>query len=176
MLSSGNPDIAKVPSGVTVQAGETIGLFNVDAATVPVPSTVTIQATYAGVTKTAVLTVNPPPLEARFTITSTSQGNNACAIIDAGGNVDCTFNGSTSDGFVSRWQWTLKVSGNNELNITAGGPTMTPSPTCALLSGGTASGGAVPWTITLVVEDRLGNKSNATSQTINLFTNGRCGY
>lgn len=61
-LSSSNTAVAGVPATVTVPAGSTSASFSVATNTVSAVSTVTISATFAGVTKSAALTVNPPPL------------------------------------------------------------------------------------------------------------------
>ncbi len=54
-LQSGNPEVAKVPSSVTVAGGATTASFKVDTSTVNAERGVTIQATYSGVTRSAVL-------------------------------------------------------------------------------------------------------------------------
>ena len=112
-LQSGKIDVAKVPSSVTVAAGQKTATFTVDTSTVPVDTQVTLQATYLGVTKLFVLTVRPPTLTPRFTVTSASKGTNACSVIDASGLTDCVFDSSTSGGFIANHYWTLKV-GNTE--------------------------------------------------------------
>lgn len=58
-LSSSNTSVATVPAGVTVPAGATSATFPVASSTVSAASSATISAAYAGVTRTAVLTVNP---------------------------------------------------------------------------------------------------------------------
>jgi uncharacterized protein (TIGR03437 family) len=57
-LQSSNP-AAKVPASVTVSAGETSATFTVTTQAVSAAQNVTITASYAGVSKTATLTVNP---------------------------------------------------------------------------------------------------------------------
>jgi hypothetical protein len=57
-LSSSNPSVASVPASVTVR-GSTVGGFPVTTSTVAATTTVTISASFAGVTKTATLTVTP---------------------------------------------------------------------------------------------------------------------
>lgn len=58
-LSSSDPAVAAVPTSVTVQ-GSTVAGFTVTTTAVPVPTTVAISASFAGVTRAATLTVNPP--------------------------------------------------------------------------------------------------------------------
>jgi hypothetical protein len=60
-FSSGNPAVAAVPASVTVAGGFHLGFFTIATKPVAAPTTVTISATFAGVTKTATLTVTPPP-------------------------------------------------------------------------------------------------------------------
>ncbi len=60
-LSSGNASVATVPSTVTVPAGSNSAVFTVTTNPVTVLSTLTISASYGGVTKTAILSVAPAP-------------------------------------------------------------------------------------------------------------------
>jgi len=60
MLASSNGAVASVPSSVTVAAGATSASFSVTTTPVSVSTTVNISATYAGLTRTATLTVMPP--------------------------------------------------------------------------------------------------------------------
>ncbi|MCS7273523.1 MAG: S8 family serine peptidase [Fimbriimonadales bacterium] len=58
-LSSSNPNVATVPSTVTVPAGATSANFTVSTRSVSSPTTVTITASANGVSRQATLTVNP---------------------------------------------------------------------------------------------------------------------
>ena len=176
-LQSGNTEVAKVPSSVTVPAGEKTATFKVDTSTVPLPVQVTLQATYLSVTKLFVLSVRSPALVARFTVTSASKGTNACSVIDSSGTNDCVFDSTASSGFIADHIWTLKV-GSTETTFTGGGGNAyTPPTSCAAFQGGTIDGnGVVLMTVTLVVQDRGGNKSSAQSATVQLSPSGRCGY
>ena len=60
MLASSNGAVASVPPSVTVTAGATSTSFTVTTTPVSVSTTVNISATYAGLTKTATLTMMPP--------------------------------------------------------------------------------------------------------------------
>jgi hypothetical protein len=60
-LSSSNASVATVPSSVTVAAGSTSASFTVATGAVASSTTVAISASYAGVTKSASLTVTPQP-------------------------------------------------------------------------------------------------------------------
>lgn len=59
-LTSSNPSVAGVPASVTVPQGGTNASFAVTTTQVSMSTTVNISATYAGITKTATLTVKPP--------------------------------------------------------------------------------------------------------------------
>lgn len=58
-LSSSNPSVASVPTTAQVPQGSLTAGFGVFTTPVSAPTTVTISATGAGVTKTATLTINP---------------------------------------------------------------------------------------------------------------------
>src|SRR5438128_1951705 len=60
-LSSSNPAVAAVPASVTVAAGVTSATFAIATTTVTASTAPTISATFGGVARTAVLTVNPVP-------------------------------------------------------------------------------------------------------------------
>jgi hypothetical protein len=67
-LSSSNPAVASVPASVTVR-GSTVGGFPVTTSSVAATTTVTISASFAGVTKTATLTVTPGGTADSVTVT-----------------------------------------------------------------------------------------------------------
>jgi hypothetical protein len=69
MLASSNGAVASVPPSVTVAAGATSASFTVTTTPVSVSTTVNISATYAGLTRTAALTVAPPMTTDTVTIT-----------------------------------------------------------------------------------------------------------
>src|SRR6266436_3953665 len=76
---SSSASAATVPASVTVAAGATSANFTVSTSAVTTSTPVTISASYAGATKTASLTVNPPSGTPAgtytLTITGTSGGN-----------------------------------------------------------------------------------------------------
>ena len=63
-LASGNPAVATVPASVTVPAGVTHASFAVPTSLVTASTPVTISASLDGVTRSAVLTVNPAQVDA----------------------------------------------------------------------------------------------------------------
>src|SRR5439155_1327587 len=66
---SSNNGAASVPSSVAVPAGATTATFTVSTSPVTASTTVTISAAYGGVSKSATLTVMPPPLPTVFSLT-----------------------------------------------------------------------------------------------------------
>ena len=175
-LQSGSTNVAKVPSSVTVQAGQKTATFTVDTSTVPLSTQVTLQATYQNVTKLFMLTVRQPALNARFNITSPSQGTNGCNVITAGGAIDCVLDASQSTGFPANYIYTIKV-GSTETTFTDSSGTFTPGTVCANLQGGTLDGqGAFSMNVTLVLEDRAGARSSPQSMPVAIYPMGRCGY
>jgi len=59
-LTSSNPAVARVPARVMIPAGTTSVGFNIAASAVTVPTPVTLTVNAAGLTKAAILGVNPP--------------------------------------------------------------------------------------------------------------------
>jgi hypothetical protein len=178
-LQSGNNDVVKVPSSVTVAAGQKTATFTVDTSTVPANTQVTLQAVYQNITKLFILTVRAPALNAKFSVTSASKGTNACSVINTSGLTDCVFDASGSTGFVAQYLWTLKV-GSTETKFTVGKDSAiyTPPTVCADLQGGGTldSNGAIVLTATLVLEDRGGARSGSQTTAVSLFPLNRCGY
>ncbi len=173
-LSSNNTDVARVTSNVTVAAGSTTATVNIDVTTVETNTTVTITAVYSGVTKTSQFVVTPTPLEARFTVTSTSKGANACAIDEPDGHLDCEFDGGGSFGSISQWLWRLIIDGDN-FDQNKNEPKTTLSPTCNFLQRGTkGSDDSVPVTVELRVQGKNGSNSTTTSRTIKLYRGEYC--
>lgn len=178
VVESSNPDVAKVPTNVSVAAGETTNSFAIDTSTVRSPTTVTISARYEGITMTAVLSVLPPTLVPQFSVTSTSRGSDACAITAPAGTLDCQFDASGSSGFIAVYRWTLSM-GSKELSLTQseGAPVFTPLTDCNFLSGGSVSSeGTVTMPVVLRLEDRQGNVTSPLQRTVTLYPNGQCGY
>jgi hypothetical protein len=176
-VDSNNETVVKVPANVSVAAGETTNAFTVDTSTVRTTTNVIITARYLGVAQQATLTVLPPPLEARFRVTSASRGEDACVIVDALGAVDCVFDASPSSGFASQYRWLIVVAGK-ESNVSQPeeSPAFMPQFGCSFLGGGNISEGEVPMVVSLRLEDRNGNVSSITTRTIDLVPNGNCGY
>ncbi|PYU75955.1 MAG: hypothetical protein DMG52_06320 [Acidobacteria bacterium] len=76
-LTSSSTSTATVPASVTVAAGASSATFTVSTSAVTTSTPVTISASYAGVTKTASLTVAPPGTPAgTYTLTITGTSGN----------------------------------------------------------------------------------------------------
>ena len=67
-IASDNPSVAATPASVTVAQGQTTAAFTVTTTAVAVSTAVTLSAAYNGVTRTAVLTVLPPPALSALTL------------------------------------------------------------------------------------------------------------
>ena len=75
-VDSSNGAVARVPTGVTVPAGHTSATFTVQTKPVPSQTSVTISASYGGVTKHAALTVLPLALSSLNCTPSSVTGGN----------------------------------------------------------------------------------------------------
>ena len=69
-VTSSNPAVASVPNSVTIPVGSTTGGFNIFTTSVNVQTLVTISVSGGGVTRSAVLTVNPQAPAAAAGLTS----------------------------------------------------------------------------------------------------------
>jgi hypothetical protein len=181
-LSSSNPAAARVPSTVTVAPGASEAAFAVASNTVATTQTVTINASYASVTRSASLTVRPPAISAAFTVISRSHGFGACALFPSNGEADCALDGSSSIGPVERWTWRYWAAAP-PLGHTATVPssTMNLSTKCSFFEG--ARGGEGPngdkyiqMEIELTVQDRDGTRSAAVRMPVKMYPNRLCGF
>ena len=185
-LSSSVVDTARTPASVTIPVGSNSATFSISASTTSRVRTTVISATYAGVTRTAPLTVNPPGLEAGFYVMrgGLPVGGQACAIVNASGRLDCYLDATGSRGFPSRYYWTVR-NGSGDVSFTTTTPGVNPIPIdCNLLSGGTLDSFRNYFEIAfeLQVGDGDGNRSGNARQTVrvNPFASGSnpgyCGY
>ena len=175
-LFSNNRDVAKVPENVTVAAGATSATFRVETSTVRTPSTVRIEATYAGVTRTTDLTVQSPVLQPLFSVSSPNR-TDACDIVDGNGAVDCQLNASASTGFPARYLWTLRIgSSSMSFSVPDDQAVTTPVTNCGFLGNGTNEDGKFRMDVILQLEDRSGDKSDTLTRSVTVHHNGRCGF
>jgi hypothetical protein len=112
-LSSSNTAAAAVPAGVTVAAGATSATFTATTSTVGGSTPVTISAAYAGVTRTASLTVTPAAGQtATLTVTATGRSGERVTSSPAGINVAVGSTGSAS--FTTGTSITLSVTNGRD--------------------------------------------------------------
>lgn len=200
-LSSNNA-AATLPSSVVVGAGSTTATFMIVTSG---SGSVTITASYLGVSSTAQLTVNPG-LVANFTVASTqparrSQNGNVqdipglgagtadvCPLVAGAGSarsLACRFDGGASNAAgssITEYQWTYAF-GTQRVTERSTMPVLTPQTRdCTFFGGAQAappSGGLT--FISLTVELRVLNAQNQLSevrsnQNIRIFPGGNCGY
>ena len=110
-LTSSNPAVASVAAGATVAAGSTSGLFTVTTSAVTSATTVTISASYNGITRTADITVapTPPPAQtAMLTVTATGRSGERVTSTPAG--INAATGASASASFAVGTSVTLSVT------------------------------------------------------------------
>ena len=135
----------------------------------------TIGARYQNVLGT--LLVGIRSVIARFTV-SNAQGADICRIV-TGGNLDCTFNGSTSLGSPTTWAWSYVVATGTGTSGNQSAPTFVPTPGCGFFTTkapqiGTT--GAVQMIVRLTVSKTGGVSEEVTNQNVRLFPQSQCGY
>jgi hypothetical protein len=111
-LASSSAAVAAVPASVTVAAGATSATFAVTTAQVTTVTAVTISAAYAGVTRAATLTVNPPGQAVTLSVTATGRSGERITSSPAGINVAVGSTGTAS--FSSGTSVTLSVSNGRD--------------------------------------------------------------
>jgi len=177
-LASSEKDVARVTAEtITIAAGATSGTFNIDAATIHTTQTTAIDATYAGVRKSATLTVRPPTLVARFTVNSTAEGADKCKITSSDGTLDCTMDATSSEGFITRYDWTYTVAGRS-VQDSGIDKTRTPDTDCGIYNDVSSKDTleTVSMTIQLIVASSDGTKSSAASKSVTVVASSRCGF
>ena len=145
--------------------------------------TTTVTAAYGGVSRSVGLEVMPAATPtvaiAGFGVSGTS-GSDTCRLIDNGGHLDCTFNGSssTAPATIVEWQWSYTVE--TTISRTTTGPLLErPDGNCALLPAPPLPAGTTsfPLTVRLVIRDSLGNVSaEAVNTGARLLPQGACGF
>ena len=175
-MESRNRDVAQVPSTVTVAAGSTTATFTIQTSSVNSSTQVIISAEYLGVQKLVTLTVGPPTLEPKFTVTSSSLGENACKVTNSSGSLDCTLDASASRGQIEQYLWTYTVDDDDAEDNPRSAIT-TPEVDCGLLDDQTLdSEGRFNMTIALRLRGRDGTTSSAVSKTVKITPDGYCSY
>ena len=183
MLTSDNPTVVKVPASVTVAGGSRSAVFMIDTSTVVVATTARITATYNGTAMSATLTVTPPGLMASFVVRSRSRGAGACVVDENSQQLDCVFDGSGSQGFVSAYLWTYTM-GSRTQQQTSSAPNSVVSPQgagCDLYQQGTGGDGPngdryLRMEATLQVRDGSGVVTDVVRQQVRVYPNHQCGF
>ena len=111
-LSSSNTTVATVPATVAVAAGATKATFAAGTNAVSASAAVTISGSFSGVTRSAVLTVNPPGVSATLTVTATGRSGERVLSSPAGISVQVGSTGSGS--FTTGTSITLSVSNGRD--------------------------------------------------------------
>ncbi len=116
---------------------------------------------------------------ARFTV-SNAAGPDLCRIIvGSGGNLDCTFNGSTSLGSPTTWSWSFVVATATGTSGNQSTPTFVPTPGCGFFATKAAqigTTGAVQMIVRLTVSKTGGVSEEVTNQNVRLLPQSQCGY
>lgn len=181
VLSSADP--VAVPPAVLVPQGALSATFDVSTRAVGGAIAVTVGGSYAGVSKSATLSVQPAASPsaaiASFGVSGTS-GSDTCVLVNGGNSLDCTFNGSssTAPGTIVAWNWSYSVA--TTIVQTTSGPVLTmPVANCGLLPPppGPAGTTQFPFTVRLTVRDSLGNVSAEVVNTgARVIAQGVCGF
>ena len=131
-----------VPSSVAVAAGATSATFTAATSAVSTSSAVTVSATYNGVTKSAVLTVNPAGALATLTVSATGRGGERVLSTPSGISVPVGSTGSAS--FNAGTSITLSVTNGRD----------------AIWSGACSSGGEKRRTCTFTLKANAAVSAN----------------
>jgi hypothetical protein len=113
-LASSHTSAATVPSSITIGAGATSATFPISTSSVSASTSVTVSGTYAGVTRSAGLTVNPgeSPAVATLTVTATGRSGERVTSTPAGINVSVGSTGTAS--FAAGTSITLSVTSGRD--------------------------------------------------------------
>jgi hypothetical protein len=138
-LASSQTATVSVPTSIAVPAGATTAKFTATTSAVSTSTSVTVSAAYAGVAKSATLTVNPPGQSATLTVTaagrsgervlsspsgiSVAVGTTGSATFNAGTSItlsvtngrDAIWSGACSSGGEKRRTCTFTLNGNAAL-------------------------------------------------------------
>jgi hypothetical protein len=118
-LSSSDPAVASLPSSVTVGAGSTAWGFTVVTSAVSTTRSLTISATYNGITRTAALTVTaatpPPPPPQNVTVTVSATGRSGETVVSTPAGVSVASGTTGSAQFAAGTSVTLRVSSGRDV-------------------------------------------------------------
>ena len=117
---SDNSASTTVPASVTVPAGATSTMFTVTTTSVTASTTATVSAVFAGVTRTAALTVNPsappppPPPGQTATLTVTATGRSGERVSSSPAGISVLVGSSGSASFTTGTSITLSVTNGRD--------------------------------------------------------------
>lgn len=169
-----------VPASVLVPAGSASATFEIRTMAVGSTVTSTISASYAGVSKSAPLSVTQTPVAIASFGVSGPDGSDTCTLANEGNTLNCTFNGSgsTAPGNIIQWDWSYGVAPAMTSVPNQSVPTLTnPSFHCSLLPALPAGATSFVLIVKLTVRDDRGNVSEeATDSGARILPNHLCGF
>ena len=114
---SDNSNAAATPASVTVPAGATTATFTVTTTSVTASTSATVSAVFAGVTRTAVLTVNPaaPPPGQGATLTVTATGRSGERVTSSPAGISVAVGTSGSASFTTGTSITLSATNGRDV-------------------------------------------------------------
>jgi len=179
-LSAAGP--VTVPATVLVPGGLVSASFEVTTRDVGGSIDATVSGAYAGVSKSASLSVTAAAVTAaiaRFGVSGTFV-TDTCQLVNGGDHLECTFNGSgsTAPGTIVEWKWSYSVA-TTVVRTTSGPVLNMPEATCALLPAPPLPAGteSFPFTVRLTIRDSLGNVSPEAVYTgARVLPRGACGF
>lgn len=181
-LQSSNTLVAQVPATVSVPGGQTSATFTVTTSTVGASSSVTITANFGGAARSATLTVTPMGLEAAFSVTSPTKGNDACLYGPGTDEADCVLDASASRGTIDRYIWTYWTGGMVIGHSTPQARSAMQIDTeCRFFEnargGDDASGNKyIQMSVELVLQDRNNVRTSPIRRAVRLYPNRLCGF
>ena len=181
-LQSSNALVAQVPATVLVVGGQSSATFTITTSSVGASSPVTITANFGGAARSATLTVTPVTLEAAFSVTSPTKGNDACLFGPGTDEADCVLDASASRGTIDRYIWTYWTGGAVIGHSTPQARSALQLDTeCRFFEnargGDDASGNRyIQMTVELVVQDRNNVRTSPVRRAVRLYPNRLCNF
>jgi hypothetical protein len=181
-LQSSNTLVAQVPATVLVVGGQSSAAFTITTSTVGASSPVTITANFGGAARTATLTVTPVALEAAFSVTSPTKGNDACLFGPGTDEADCVLDARASRGTIDRYIWTYWTGGMVIGHTTPQAQSALQLDTeCRFFEnargGDDASGNRyIQMTVELVLQDRNNVRTSPVRRAVRLYPNRLCNF
>jgi len=181
-VQSSNTLVAQVPATVSVVGGQSSATFTINTSSVGASSPVTITANFGGAARSATLTVTPPALEAAFSVTSPTRGNDACLYGPGRDEADCVLDASASRGPIDRYIWTYWTGGAVIGHSTPQAQSaLQLDSECRFFDnargGDDANGNRyIQMTVELVLQDRNNVRTSPVRRAVLLYPNRLCGF